>query len=83
MGSARDFRNLARRLRERTGLNFEMIWTSKEIVLVRTSDLWWKRVISLLITSADVIVIDLSNVTQGTEWELARLNSLGSYVARC
>jgi hypothetical protein len=77
--SARDFRNLARRLRERTGLNFEMFWTSKEVIMVRTSDAWWREVIAMLITSADVVVADLSNVTSGTQWELERLQALDLY----
>ena len=76
VGSARDFRNLAKRLRDRIGLNIEVSMTSKEAFIVRSHDQWWKEVVALLMGSADVIVVDLSNVTSGTEWELERLDRL-------
>ncbi len=76
VGSARDFRNLAKRLRDRIGLNIEVAMTSKEAFIVRSHDKWWKEVVALLMGSADVIVVDLSNVTSGTEWELERLDRL-------
>lgn len=76
VGSARDFRNLARRLRDRIPLNLEVALTSKEAFIVRSSDDWWKHLVALLMNSSDVIVADLSNVTSGTEWELERLDRL-------
>lgn len=68
--NARDYRNLARRLRDRMGLNLQVALVSKEAFMVRTSDRWWRLVVQLLMDSADAIVIDLSQVTAGTEWEL-------------
>jgi len=68
--SARDYRNLARRLRDRMGLNLQVALVSKEAFMVRTSDRWWRLVAQLLMDSADAIVIDLSQVSTGTEWEL-------------
>lgn len=68
--TARDYRNLARRLRDRTGLNLQVALVSKEAFMVRTSDAWWRLVAQLLMDSADVIVVDLSQVSAGTEWEL-------------
>ncbi len=68
--SARDYRNLARRLRDRIGLNAQVAMVSKEAFLVRTSDAWWKMVVRLLMDSCDAIVVDLSQVTAGTAWEL-------------
>ncbi len=79
VGSARDFRNLAKRLRDRVGLNIEVATTSKEAFIVRSHDKWWKQIVSLLMGSADIIVVDLSNVTSGTEWELERLDRLGMF----
>lgn len=77
VGSARNFRSLAKRLRDRLGLNAEVSWSSnKEAFIVRTSDQWWKEVIALLMHSADVIVVDLSEVTTGTQWELERIDRL-------
>lgn len=68
--NARDYRNLARRLRDRIGLNIQVALTSKEAFLVRTSDAWWQMVVRLFMDSSDVIVADLSQVTAGTAWEL-------------
>jgi hypothetical protein len=68
--NARDYRNLARRLRDRIGLNAQIALVSKEAFLVRTSDAWWKMVVRLLMDSCDAIVVDLSQVTAGTAWEL-------------
>ncbi|HVZ98721.1 MAG TPA: hypothetical protein VG841_00235 [Caulobacterales bacterium] len=79
---ARDYRNLAKRLRDRVGLNLQMAFTSKEAVLVRTSDTWWRMVARLLMDSADVVVMDLSDTGAGSEWELDRLKADGAD-ARC
>lgn len=79
VGSARDFRNLAKRLRDRIGLNIEVAMTSKEAFIVRAHDKWWKEVVALLMGSADIIVVDLSNVTTGTLWELERLDRLDMF----
>jgi nucleoside 2-deoxyribosyltransferase len=68
--NARDYRNFARRLRDRIGLNIQVAMTSKEAFLVRTSDAWWKMVVQLLLDSSDAIVVDISQVTEGTAWEL-------------
>lgn len=38
--------------------------------MVRTSDAWWRMVVQLFLDSSDAIVVDLSQVTQGTAWEL-------------
>lgn len=73
--SARDYRNLARRLRDRIGLNLQVALVSKEAFLVRTSDAWWRMVVKLLFDSADVIVVDLSQVAEGTAWELDLLRA--------
>jgi hypothetical protein len=68
--NARDYRNLAKRLRDRIGLNIQVATTSKEAFLVRTSDAWWQMVVHLLMDSSDALVVDLSQVSSGTEWEL-------------
>lgn len=68
--NARDYRNLAKRLRDRMGLNLQVALVAKEAFMVRTSDGWWRLVAQLLMDSADAIVVDLSQVSAGTEWEL-------------
>jgi hypothetical protein len=80
--NARDFRNLARRLRDRIGLNLQVAFTSKEAFLVRTSDAWWKQVVRLFFDSSDVILVDLTKVTSGTEWELDTIRD-ENFAARC
>jgi hypothetical protein len=40
---------------------------------IRTTDTWWQASIAMLMHSCDVIVIDLSKVQTGTEWELDEL----------
>jgi hypothetical protein len=49
---------------------------------IRTKDRWWKCSILTLMYSCDVIVVDLSLVKQGTEWELDQLESRG-LLAKC
>lgn len=80
--NARDYRNLARRLRDRIGLNLQVAFTSKEAFLVRTSDAWWRQVIRLFFDSSDVILVDLTKVTAGTAWELDTIRD-ENLLARC
>lgn len=80
--NARDYRNLAARLRDRIGLNAQVALVSKEAFLVRTSDAWWRMVVRLLMDSADAIVVDLSQVTAGTAWELDVIAQEGA-AGRC
>jgi hypothetical protein len=75
--SARDFSKLATRVTDRVSCNTQVMATARRAVLVRTSDAWWKQVIRLLMVSADAIVVDLSDVTAGTEWELDRVVEFG------
>lgn len=82
VADARDWRHLAWRLRDRIGLNWQASLTSKEAVLIRTSDAWWQAGIELLMASCDAIVADLSHVTQGTAWELERIRRYAA-VERC
>ena len=80
--NARDYRNVAKRLRDRIGLNLETPLTSKESYLVRTSDAWWKMTARLLMDSADAIVVDVSQISQGMAWELDAIRSENAS-ARC
>lgn len=80
--NARDFRNLARRLRDRVGLNVQVALTAKEAFLVRTSDAWWRQVVRLFLDSSDVILVDLTKVTAGTAWELDTIRD-ENLAARC
>ncbi len=75
--SARQFRQFAQRIAERVGSNTQVMASRRGAIAVRTSDAWWQQVVKLLMLSADLIVVDLSDVASGTEWELDRLSELG------
>lgn len=74
--SARQFRQFAQRIAERVASNTQVMASRRGAIAVRTSDAWWQPVVKLLMLSADVIVVDLSDVASGTEWELDRLSEL-------
>jgi len=76
VASARDFRLLAARLEDRLELNVETTFIAKAY-LIRTTDEWWRQVVRMLMASADVIVLDLSEVTQGTAWEIEAITRYG------
>ena len=80
--NARDYRNLARRLRDRIGLNVQIATGSKEAFLIRTSDAWWRMVVRLMMESSDAILVDLSQVSAGTAWELDVIREENA-AARC
>ena len=80
--NARDYRNLARRLRDRIGLNAQVALVSKEAFMVRTSDSWWRMTAQLLMDSSDAIIVDLSQVSAGTDWELDMIQRENA-VPRC
>ena len=71
---SRSYRFLQKRLRRRFTLN--MFWLSSytKVLKVKSSDTWWKACIDLLMFSSHVIVVDLSWVKPGTEWELEKIN---------
>jgi hypothetical protein len=75
VASARDFRLLAHRLYDRMELNIETSVVARAY-LVRTSDAWWKLVVELMMRSADIIILDVSKVTQGTAWEIETIERL-------
>jgi len=48
-------------------------WLNK-IMSIKSSDEWWQQCIDLLMYSCEIIVVDLSLVKEGTEWELEKIN---------
>jgi hypothetical protein len=76
VAAPRDFRLLSARLEDRLELNIETSFVAKAY-LIRTSDDWWRLVVRMLMASADVIVLDLSEVTQGTAWEIETIGRFG------
>lgn len=65
-----EFRNLARRIRRRLSLVVSATVGTRASRVINTSDDWWKQGILLLMHSCDVIVVDVSEVSEGTKWEL-------------
>lgn len=73
VANARDYRLLARRLHDRMELNLQTTFSSYAY-LVRSTDAWWREIIRLFMQSADVIVLDVSKVTEGTSWEIESID---------
>jgi hypothetical protein len=74
VSSASSYGFLKKRLARRFTLNmfWQNAWT--KLLKVKCSDTWWKRSVDLLMYSCHVIVVDLSWVKVGTEWELEKIN---------
>ncbi len=75
--SSRGFREFGYRIIDRVSCNTQVLTTGRRTLPVHTSDTWWRHVIRFLMESADIIIVDLSDVTEGTEWELDRIVELG------
>jgi hypothetical protein len=70
----RSYRFLKKRLARRFTLNMFWLKSINKVLKVRTADTWWKQCVDLLMYSCHLIVVDLSWVKQGTEWELAKID---------
>jgi hypothetical protein len=73
VANARDYRLLAKRLHDRMELNLQTTFSSYAY-LVRSTDTWWKEIIRLFMESADAIVLDVSEISAGTAWEIDLIN---------
>ncbi len=77
VGSASSYQFLRKRLARRFTMN--MFWQNSfsgdKLLKVKCSDTWWKQCVDLLMYSSHLIVVDLSWVKVGTEWELDKINS--------
>ena len=49
---------------------------------VRTTDDWWKACVNLLLNSSDIVVMDISKISAGSVWEIARLTKTG-FIKNC
>ncbi len=76
--NARDYRNLALRLGNRTALNVRAALSGKCALKVRCTQAWWRTVAHLLGDSSDVLLVDLSQVDTGAPWELDVVQELGA-----
>ena len=74
VSSPSSYRFLKNRLARRFTMN--MFWQNSinKLLKVKCSDVWWKQVVDLLMYSCQVIVVDMSWVKKGTEWELDKID---------
>jgi hypothetical protein len=67
------FTNVAFGLCSRWRLSFVSFLNGGQALTIHSSDSWWQNVIDLLMHSSDIIVMDVSRVSQGSSWEIHRL----------
>ena len=54
--------------------NFSFL-TGAQAFNIRSTDSWWKLCIQMLLQSCEIIVVDVSKVKQGTDWELNQIRA--------
>lgn len=74
VSSARSYALLKNRQARRFTLNMFWVNSWNKILRVRCSDVWWKQAVDLLMYTSQLIVVDLSLVKEGTEWELEKID---------
>lgn len=74
VNDAGDYRFLRKRMARRKTLN--MFWQNSfnKLLTVKASDTWWRQCVDLMMYSCHTIVVDLSWVKSGTEWELEKID---------
>ena len=73
---ARDFRTLPKALRRRWWMNVQTQRYAIGLYL-RCSDDWWKSVVEVFMLSSDVILLDVTSIAGGAEWEIDTITRLG------
>jgi hypothetical protein len=69
----RSYRRLHKRLLLRYRLSTVGLLSGGQAINIRSTDSWWKTCILCLMHSSQIIVVDLSTVKSGTDWELRQL----------
>jgi hypothetical protein len=54
-------------------LSANSLLTGGQAFSIRCTDSWWQNVIDLLLHSCDIILMDVSRVSEGSSWEIHRL----------
>lgn len=73
--NVRRYRFLQTRLQRRFTLNSFWIQSFRKLNRIKCSDTWWRQTVDLLMYNTQVIVVDLSWVKSGTEWELGKIHA--------
>jgi hypothetical protein len=76
------FRKLERHLLRKATPAFWSFLAGDQAFNIRSSDDWWQMCIHMLMHSCEIIVVDLSKVKEGTEWELDELHA-NKMLAKC
>ncbi len=67
---------LAHALQGTTKFALAWLWSSNGLFVIRASDRLWKEAVALLMTRADLIVVDLSESGPGSVWELDQIRTV-------
>jgi hypothetical protein len=73
---ARDFRTLPKALRRKRWMNLQAQRFAMGFYL-RCSDDWWRPIAEVFMLSSDVILLDVTTIAGGTEWEIDNISRLG------
>jgi hypothetical protein len=68
-----NFTEIVAGLTSRLRLGFGSFLNGGQAYTIHCSDPWWRQVIDLLMHSCEIIVMDVSRVSQGSSWEIHRL----------
>jgi hypothetical protein len=69
----RTFHKLAKVMLSELTLRVRNVASCGQAFNIRCTDSWWKCCVSLLTNSCEIIVVDISKVKEGTEWEIIEL----------
>lgn len=73
----RMFLNLARMLHKRFLPNYRSFLVGDQAGNIKSRNEWWQLCIDLMMHSSELIVMDVSHVGRGSEWEIAHLQRRG------
>lgn len=75
VSKAKSFGKLQRFLTKFTHPSILSFQNGGQAFNIRSSDAWWKLCVLTLMHSCDVIIVDLTIVKQGTDWEICQIQT--------
>jgi uncharacterized membrane protein (DUF485 family) len=76
------FFNVIYTLSNKLWLSANSLLTGGQAFTIRCSNSWWQSVIDLLMHSSDIVIMDVSRVSEGSSWEIHRLED-DALVRKC
>ncbi len=73
----RTFLKFARSLHKRGWQNFRSFIVGDQACNIKTHNEWWRLCIDLMMNSSELIIMDVSHVGAGSEWEIVHLDRRG------